>query len=175
MEKRRRNASSLERRQERPLLGLGPMQSLRRRQRPTRSVSLRRTERQGKAPGFTPLTQTLDFLFSLRRQALRLQFALGLPSLEVQFHSHGVDVSGGPGRPLVPRQGVRRASRTATSQFYEDTNGSLLYCANSKLLEVSRIHIYRRGKLSESTFYGHGTAAFEVVTREKNPYVPILA
>jgi hypothetical protein len=55
---------------------------------------------------------------------------------------------------------------------YEDTNGSLLYCANSKLSNM-QIHVYRRGKL-ESTFYAHGTAAFEVVTREKNPYVPIL-
>ena len=35
------------------------------------------------------------------------------------------------------------------------------------------IHVYRRGKL-ESTVYSHGTAAFEVVTRDKNPYVPIL-
>jgi hypothetical protein len=55
---------------------------------------------------------------------------------------------------------------------YEDTNGSLLYCANSKLSNLE-IHIYRSGKL-ESTFYAHGTAAFEVVMREKNPYVPIL-
>jgi len=55
---------------------------------------------------------------------------------------------------------------------YEDTNGSLLYCANSKLSNLE-IHVYRRGKL-ESTVYSNGTAAFEVVTREKNPYVPIL-
>lgn len=56
---------------------------------------------------------------------------------------------------------------------YEDTNGSLLYCANSKLSSLE-IHVYRHGKL-ESTLYSHGTTAFEVVTREKNPYVPILA
>jgi hypothetical protein len=55
---------------------------------------------------------------------------------------------------------------------YEDTNGSLLYCSNSKLSNLE-VHVYRRDKL-ESTFYSHGTAAFEVVTREKNPYVPIL-
>lgn len=55
---------------------------------------------------------------------------------------------------------------------YEDTNGSLLYCANSKLSNLE-IHVYRRGKL-ENTFYSHGTAAFEVVTRQKNPYVPLL-
>jgi hypothetical protein len=55
---------------------------------------------------------------------------------------------------------------------YEDTNGSLLYCANSKLSNLE-VHVYRRGKL-ENTFYSHGTAAFEVVSRDKNPYVPML-
>jgi hypothetical protein len=55
---------------------------------------------------------------------------------------------------------------------YEDTNGSLLYCANSKLSSLE-IHVYRRGKL-ETTVYSHGTTAFEVVSREKNPYVPLL-
>jgi hypothetical protein len=55
---------------------------------------------------------------------------------------------------------------------YEDTNGSLLYCANSKLSNL-RILVYRRGKL-ESTFTAQGTAAFEIVSRDKNPYVPLL-
>ncbi len=55
---------------------------------------------------------------------------------------------------------------------YEDTNGSLLYCANSKLSNM-KIHVYRNGKL-ESTFVSNGNAAFEIVSREKNPYVPLL-
>lgn len=55
---------------------------------------------------------------------------------------------------------------------FEDTNGSLLYCANSKLSDM-KVHVYRRGKL-EATFISEGTAAFEVVTRDKNPYVPII-
>jgi hypothetical protein len=55
---------------------------------------------------------------------------------------------------------------------YEDTNGSLLYCSNSELAEMT-IHVYRRGKL-EATFHAPGTAALEIVSREKNPYVPIL-
>ncbi|MGK5084306.1 hypothetical protein WDW37_13500 [Bdellovibrionota bacterium FG-1] len=55
---------------------------------------------------------------------------------------------------------------------YEDTNGSFLFCANSKLSNLE-IHVYRRGKL-ERTFYSAGMAAFEVVTRQKNPYVPVL-
>ena len=55
---------------------------------------------------------------------------------------------------------------------YEDTNGSLLYCANSKLSDL-QVHVYRHGKL-ESSFYGNKTAAFEIVSRQKNPYVQLL-
>ncbi len=55
---------------------------------------------------------------------------------------------------------------------FEDTNGSLLYCSNSKLSDM-KVLVYKAGKL-EATFSAQGTAAFEVVSREKNPYVPIL-
>ena len=55
---------------------------------------------------------------------------------------------------------------------FEDTDASLLYCANSKLSDMS-IHVYRRGKL-EATFLSQGTAAFEIVSRRKNPYVKML-
>jgi hypothetical protein len=55
---------------------------------------------------------------------------------------------------------------------YEDTNGSLLYCANSKLSDLQLL-VYKSGKL-EAAFNAQGTAAFEVVSREKNPYVPML-
>jgi hypothetical protein len=54
----------------------------------------------------------------------------------------------------------------------EDTNGSLLYCSNSELADM-KVLVYRRGKL-ESTFQAQGSAGFEVVSREKNPYVPLL-
>jgi hypothetical protein len=54
----------------------------------------------------------------------------------------------------------------------EDTNGSLLYCTNSKLSNL-KILVYRNGKL-ESTFAANGTAALEVVSKTKNPYVPLL-
>lgn len=68
---------------------------------------------------------------------------------------------------------------TASAQYkdfagvtYEDTDGTLLYCANSKLSDM-KVLVYRRGKL-EATFKSPGTAAFEVVSRVKNPYVPLL-
>jgi len=56
---------------------------------------------------------------------------------------------------------------------YEDTNGSLLYCSNTKLSDM-RVLIYRNGKL-EATFDAQGTATFEIVSRDRNPYVPMLA
>ena len=62
--------------------------------------------------------------------------------------------------------------RDFTGVTYEDTNGSLLYCANSKLSNLE-IHVYRRGKL-EAGFLSPGAAAFEVVSRQKNPYVPMI-
>ncbi len=70
-------------------------------------------------------------------------------------------------------RGTARAEhRDFAGVTYEDTDGSLLYCANSKLSEMS-IHVYRRGKL-ERTLSARGTAAFEVVSRDRNPYVPLL-
>lgn len=55
---------------------------------------------------------------------------------------------------------------------YEDTNGSLLYGATSKLSNM-RILVYRAGKL-ESTVVANNTVAFEIVSRDRNPYVPLL-
>ena len=55
---------------------------------------------------------------------------------------------------------------------YEDTDGSFLYCSNSKLADLT-ILIYRKGKL-ENSFNARGTAAFEIVSRTKNPYIPLL-
>ena len=55
---------------------------------------------------------------------------------------------------------------------YEDTDGSFLYCANSKLSNMS-LTVYKKGKLEDS-FTSKGTTAFEVVTRRKNPQVAIL-
>ncbi len=55
---------------------------------------------------------------------------------------------------------------------FEDTDGSLLYSANSKLSDMTVI-VYRRGKL-DATFKSRGTTAFEIVSRQRNPYVPLL-
>ncbi|MBI2712137.1 MAG: hypothetical protein HYX41_04640 [Bdellovibrio sp.] len=55
---------------------------------------------------------------------------------------------------------------------FEDTNGSLLYSSNS-LLSNMRILVYRSGKL-EATLQSQGSAAFEIASRERNPYVPLI-
>jgi hypothetical protein len=73
---------------------------------------------------------------------------------------------------IVFRGYVKSDYKDFAGLTYEDTNGSLLYCANSKLSNM-KVLVYKRGKL-ESSFSSEGTAAFEVVSRDKNPYVPIL-
>lgn len=55
---------------------------------------------------------------------------------------------------------------------YEDTDGSFLYCSNSKLSTLN-ITIYRNGKL-ETKLHTPNCAAFEIVSRTQNPYVPLL-
>jgi len=67
---------------------------------------------------------------------------------------------------------ARAKHRDFAGVTYEDTDGSYLYCYNSKVSEMNLL-VYRRGKL-EATFNAPGTASFEVVTRTKNPYVPLL-
>jgi hypothetical protein len=70
-------------------------------------------------------------------------------------------------------RGVARADhKDFAGVTLEDTDGSVLYCANSKLSNL-QILIYRRGKL-EATVNASGTAAFEVVSRNKNPYIQEL-
>lgn len=54
----------------------------------------------------------------------------------------------------------------------EDTDASLLYCNTTQLADMT-VLVYRRGKL-EATLTSRGTASFDVATRGKNPYVPIL-
>lgn len=55
---------------------------------------------------------------------------------------------------------------------FEDTEGSFLYCANSKLAYMELL-VFRRGKL-EATFKAPGVAAFEIVERTPSPYVQML-
>lgn len=54
----------------------------------------------------------------------------------------------------------------------EDSRGVLLYSSLSALSDLE-IHVYRGGKLEKSLF-ARGTAAFELNSRQKNPYVPAL-
>ena len=62
--------------------------------------------------------------------------------------------------------------RDFAGMTFEDTDGSLLYSASSQLSNMT-IWVYRRGKL-ETTLRSNGTTALELVSRRKNPYVPLL-
>jgi hypothetical protein len=67
---------------------------------------------------------------------------------------------------------IRAEHRDFAGLTYEDTNGSLIYVASSELSDLS-VHVYRRGKL-EASYLSAGTASFEVASRSRNPYVPVL-
>jgi hypothetical protein len=70
-------------------------------------------------------------------------------------------------------RGVARANhKDFAGLTLEDTEGSFIYCNNSKLSDL-KIHIYRNGKL-EASYHSDGAAALEIVSHEKNPYVPLL-
>lgn len=70
-------------------------------------------------------------------------------------------------------RGYARAEHKDFAGFTrEDTNGSLLYCTQANLSNM-QISIYKKNRL-ETTFISDGTADFEIVSREKNPYVPLL-
>lgn len=75
-------------------------------------------------------------------------------------------------KDLSFRGHLKAEHKDFTGIAYEDTNGSLLYGAISTLSEL-QIHAYRRDKL-EGSFYSNGSASFEVISREKNPYVALL-
>jgi hypothetical protein len=73
---------------------------------------------------------------------------------------------------LVFQARIHSEYRDFAGLTYEDTDGSLLYCANSKLSDMS-VLVYRRGKL-EAHLQAKAAAALEVVSRSRNPYVPLL-
>jgi hypothetical protein len=67
---------------------------------------------------------------------------------------------------------IKADLRSFVGITYEDTNGSLLYCSNSKLADMNLL-VFRKGKL-EAFLRAQDSAAFEVVSRHKNPYVQFL-
>jgi hypothetical protein len=67
---------------------------------------------------------------------------------------------------------VTAQHRDFAGMTYEDTDGSLLYGAVSKLSDMT-IWVYRKGKL-ETTLRSQGSAGFEITSRSKNPYVPLI-
>lgn len=70
-------------------------------------------------------------------------------------------------------RGMAKAEHRDFSGFaFEDTDGSLIYCANSALADL-KIWVYRRGKL-EATLVAQNNACLEIAERTPNPYVPLL-
>ncbi|HOH28189.1 MAG TPA: hypothetical protein PLC40_00815, partial [Candidatus Hydrogenedentes bacterium] len=55
---------------------------------------------------------------------------------------------------------------------YEDTDGSNLYCHNTKLADMTLTVTSPEGRRTRYT--STGTTAYEVVTREPHPDIPVL-
>lgn len=116
-------------------------------------------------PGFTSfffLHQGKPYLFNSVSDSLRMRSSASLN--EWKFQADRGDLS------------FRGEARSELKEFagitLEDTNGSLIYTASSRLSDLS-IHVYRRGKL-ESALLAPGTAALEFASRVKNPYIPLI-
>ncbi len=103
-----------------------------------------------------------DYLFNRLRQALYMKSNATLNDWIFQADTGDLSFRGH----------IKAEHKDFAGLTLEDTNGSLLYSANSKLSDL-KVLVYRRGKL-EATFNSNGNAAFEVVSRQKNPYVPLL-
>ena len=67
---------------------------------------------------------------------------------------------------------IRSEARDFAGVTYEDTDGTFLYCSNTKLAAMD-LQIYRAAGWKASYRSPHG-AAFEIVSRSKNPYVPLM-
>ena len=70
------------------------------------------------------------------------------------------------------RGSVRAAANQFAGVAYEDTDGSALYCYNSKISDMT-LEVWRAGRM-ERTLTAAGSVAFEVVTREKRTNIPLL-
>lgn len=124
--------------------------------------------RLGRAKGTPPLTSMLIFHEGRAYRLNRTRQALRTPS-----HADDTGWSFDARFQSITFHGQVRAAR---GQFagvtYEDTDGSLLYCYNSKVSDMT-IQV-RRGDALERTLTAVGTVAFEVVTRERWADVPLL-
>lgn len=115
-----------------------------------------------KISSFYFLYQGKEHHFNNIRDAIRLQSRHGLN--EWTFQAERGD--------LLFRGRASVEHKDFAGLTLEDTNGSLIYVANSKFSDLE-IHVYNRGKL-ESALRANQTASVEIASRKKNPYVPIL-
>lgn len=126
-----------------------------------------------KLPGGIPSPAMSSFFFNYKGEEFRFQSLKD--AFMIKSKRGAADWEFVAERGDITFRGFAKAeNKDFAGVTYEDTDGSLLYCSNSKLSQL-RILVYRRGKL-EVTLQsaGGGSAAFEVVTREKNSYVEVL-
>lgn len=127
----------------------------------------------GRAKVFATVPTPRLSAFYFNYQGRSYEFNTLMDSLRIRSRNTATDWEFQADRGDLSFRGKAKAEhRDFAGIVYEDVNGSILYCSNSKLSDM-QIHVYNRGKL-ESAFYANGTAALEIVSKDKNPYVPIL-
>lgn len=120
-------------------------------------------------PFVTPRVSTFFFYyqgksysFNTLRDAFSIKSKNGINEWEFQADRDEISFRGH----------IRAEHKDFVGMTMEDTNGSLIYSSNSKLSDM-KLLVYRNGNL-EATFHAHGTAAIEVNSREKNPYITYM-
>ena len=103
-----------------------------------------------------------EYRFNRLRDALRSSSHYGPESWEFEASQGGITVRGHIRAELTDFAGVT----------YEDTDGSPLYCHNSKMVDMG-LDIFRRGRLVRHLSAPH-TVAYEFVTRTKHPDVTFV-
>ena len=123
--------------------------------------------------GLIPSPPISAFYFEyegVRHELNQVRAALGTNS---RFSIDGWDFAA---RSSVDEMEFRGAIRSRLGDFaqirYEDTDGSSLYCRNSKVSSLA-LSVFRRGQL-EREIRSTTNCAFEVVSREKEERLPVL-
>lgn len=103
-----------------------------------------------------------DYCVNTAWRALRAKSSHDAMGWQFAFEDQGLSFLGN----------VQAAPEQFAGVTYEDTDGSHLYCYNSKISDMT-LEIRRGGEM-ERLFHSTGAVAFEVVTREKREGVPLL-
>lgn len=122
----------------------------------------------GKTRHTPPLT---SMLIAYGGQVFRFNRTLQVFRLPSQYDIDGWKFKADAGEVAFAGH-VRAQAAQFAGVTYEDTDGSHLYCYNSKIADIT-LEVRRNGRV-ERVLTALGTVAYEVVTREQRADIPLL-